>query len=53
VLAEHAAIVDSIRRGEPELAAGAVAEHLSRTLVALRLPIAAGWNALLPAGLRQ
>jgi len=44
VLAEHAAIVDGIRRGEPDLAAAAVAEHLARTLVALRLPIVVGWN---------
>ncbi|MCV3210917.1 GntR family transcriptional regulator [Mesorhizobium sp. YC-39] len=42
VIAEHAAIVEGIRRGQPEQAAAAVAEHLARTLVALR-PIAAGW----------
>jgi DNA-binding GntR family transcriptional regulator len=53
VLAEHAAIVDGIRRGEPELAAAAVAEHLSRTLVALRLPMAAGWNMAAPASVGQ
>jgi DNA-binding GntR family transcriptional regulator len=45
VLAEHAAIVEGIRCGQPEQAAAAVAEHLARTLVALRLPMAAGWGA--------
>ena len=45
VLAEHAAIVEGIRRGQPEQAAASVAEHLARTLVALRLPVAAGWGS--------
>lgn len=53
VLVEHAAIVDGIRRGEPEVAAAAVAEHLSRTLVALRLPVATGWKAPPQVRLRQ
>lgn len=44
VLAEHAAIVEGIRSREPERAAAAVVEHLARTLVALRLPVAAGWG---------
>jgi DNA-binding FadR family transcriptional regulator len=46
VLAEHAAIVEGIRHGQPEQAAAAVAQHLARTLVALRLPIAAGWGSV-------
>ncbi|WP_328824637.1 GntR family transcriptional regulator [Mesorhizobium neociceri] len=45
VLAEHAAIVEGIRRGQPEQASAAVAEHLARTLVALRLPVAGSWSA--------
>jgi DNA-binding GntR family transcriptional regulator len=45
VLAEHAAIVEGIRCGEPEQAAAAVAEHLAQTLVAVRLPLAASWGA--------
>ena len=45
VLAEHAAIVEGIRSGQPEQAAAAVAEHLAQTLVALRLPMAVGWGA--------
>ncbi|WP_292414469.1 GntR family transcriptional regulator [Mesorhizobium sp.] len=45
VLAEHAAIVEGIRRGDPEQAAAAVAEHLACTFVALRMPVAAGWAA--------
>ncbi|MBB4276024.1 GntR family transcriptional regulator [Rhizobium mongolense] len=44
VLAEHAAIAEGIRRGQPEQAAAAVAQHLAQTLVALRLPTAAGWG---------
>jgi DNA-binding GntR family transcriptional regulator len=39
VLAEHAAIVEAVRSGDPDRAAAAVAQHLSKTLVALRLPI--------------
>jgi DNA-binding GntR family transcriptional regulator len=49
VLAEHAAIVEGIRRGQPEQAAAAVAQHLARTLVALRLPTAAGWGSVATA----
>jgi DNA-binding GntR family transcriptional regulator len=43
VLAEHAAIVEAIRSGDPERAAGSIAVHLTNTLLAMRLPIAAGW----------
>ncbi|MBL0375401.1 GntR family transcriptional regulator [Rhizobium sp. KVB221] len=42
VLAEHAAIVQAVRLGDPERAAAAMALHLSNTLVALRLPTATG-----------
>lgn len=49
VLAEHAAIVEGIRRGQPEQAAAAVAQHLALTLVALRLPTAAGWGSVVTA----
>ncbi|MGX9144898.1 GntR family transcriptional regulator [Mesorhizobium sp. 128a] len=45
VLVEHTAIVEGIRCGQPDQAAAAVAEHLARTLVALRLPVAASWGA--------
>jgi DNA-binding GntR family transcriptional regulator len=44
VLAEHAAIVDGIRSGNPERAAKALQVHLSKTLVALHLPSTAGWT---------
>lgn len=40
VLAEHTAIVQAVRLGDPERAAAAMALHLSNTLIALRLPIA-------------
>lgn len=43
VLAEHAAIVEAIHSGDPERAAGSMAVHLTNTLLAMRLPIAAGW----------
>ncbi|WP_307148124.1 GntR family transcriptional regulator [Rhizobium tibeticum] len=43
VLAEHAAIVEAIRSGDPERAAGSIAVHLTNTLLAMRMPIAAGW----------
>lgn len=39
VLTEHRAIVEGVRSGDPERAAVAMAEHLARTLVVLRLPV--------------
>jgi DNA-binding GntR family transcriptional regulator len=44
VLAEHAAIVEAVRSKEPERAAAAMAEHLTRTLVALRGSAVAAWT---------
>jgi DNA-binding FadR family transcriptional regulator len=44
VLAEHDAIVEGVRSGDPERAAAALALHLSTTLVARRLPTAASWT---------
>ena len=43
VLAEHAAIVEAIRSGDPERAAGSIAVHLTNTLLAMRLPATPGW----------
>ncbi|MEK1887701.1 MAG: GntR family transcriptional regulator [Phyllobacterium sp.] len=43
VLAEHAAIVEAIRSGDPERAAGSTTVHLSNTLLAMRLPTTPGW----------
>jgi DNA-binding GntR family transcriptional regulator len=43
VLAEHAAIVEAIRSGDPERAAGSIAAHLSNTLLAMRLPTVPDW----------
>ncbi len=37
VLAEHAAIVEALRGGEPEVAGEALAKHLSSTMTALRV----------------
>jgi DNA-binding GntR family transcriptional regulator len=42
VLGEHAAIIASVRGGDPAGAAAAMAEHLSNTLAVLRSPIDAG-----------
>jgi DNA-binding GntR family transcriptional regulator len=42
VLAEHAAIVEAVRSGNPGRAAVAMARHLSNTRVALQRPIATG-----------
>jgi DNA-binding GntR family transcriptional regulator len=39
VLAEHRAIVEGVRSGDPERAAAAMREHLATTLVVLRLPV--------------
>lgn len=44
VLAEHAAIVESLRSGNSEDAAAAVAQHLSTTLAALQLPVMTPWG---------
>jgi DNA-binding GntR family transcriptional regulator len=44
VLAEHGAIVDAIRSGDPEGAAAAVATHLAKSLAALRSPGKIGWK---------
>jgi DNA-binding GntR family transcriptional regulator len=52
VMAEHAAIVEAVRSGDPDRAAAAVAHHLSRTLVALRSPIVTGFVRG-PADLRR
>jgi DNA-binding GntR family transcriptional regulator len=43
VLTEHRAIVEAIRSGAADRAAAAMAEHLNRTLSALRSPIASSW----------
>ncbi len=43
VLAEHTAIVEGIRSGDPVRAASALAAHLSGTLAVLRLPAVAHW----------
>lgn len=43
VLAEHAAIVEAIRTGEPARARDALAGHLSSTLQVLHLPDVSGW----------
>ena len=53
VIAEHAAIVEGIRREQPEQAAAAVADHLARTLAALRLPRTAGWGSVAVARKQQ
>ncbi len=39
VLAEHRAIVEGVRSGDPECAAAAMREHLATTLVVHRLPV--------------
>lgn len=43
VLAEHTAIVDGVRSGDPDAAAAAVAAHLAGTLAALQLPVVSHW----------
>lgn len=43
VLAEHAAIVEGVRSGDPVAAAAAVASHLAGTLDALHLPTVSSW----------
>lgn len=43
VLAEHTAIVDGVRSGDPAAAAAAVAAHLAGTLAALHLPAVSRW----------
>ncbi|TDB89523.1 GntR family transcriptional regulator [Actinomadura sp. KC216] len=44
VLAEHGAIVEAIRSGDPLRAAQALAAHLDGTLGVLRLPSVANWD---------
>jgi DNA-binding GntR family transcriptional regulator len=44
VLAEHRAIVAAVRSGEPDRAATAMSDHLSRTLAALHSPIMSSWS---------
>ncbi|MFI0409150.1 GntR family transcriptional regulator [Actinomadura sp. 3N508] len=44
VLAEHGAIVEAIRSGDPLRAAQALAAHLDGTLTVLRLPSVANWD---------
>ncbi|TMR00528.1 GntR family transcriptional regulator [Actinomadura soli] len=44
VLAEHGAIVEAIRSGDPLRAAQALAAHLDSTLNVLRLPSVANWD---------
>jgi DNA-binding GntR family transcriptional regulator len=44
VLAEHRAIVEAVRAGEPEGAGQAVAAHLSSTLAALNISDFPGWT---------
>jgi len=44
VLAEHRAIAASLRSGDPEAAAAAVAQHLATTLAALHMPPTAPWG---------
>jgi DNA-binding GntR family transcriptional regulator len=39
VLTEHRAIVEGVRSADPECAAAAMTEHLTKTLVVLRLPV--------------
>ncbi|MGH3828770.1 MAG: GntR family transcriptional regulator [Pseudonocardiaceae bacterium] len=47
VLAEHTAIIDGVRSGDPAAAAAAVAAHLANTMAALRMPAVSRWA---PAG---
>ena len=51
VLAEHTAIVDGVRSGDPERAGAALGAHLSGTLAALHLPGVAPWAQNVQAGL--
>ncbi|TDD85917.1 GntR family transcriptional regulator [Actinomadura rubrisoli] len=44
VLAEHTAIVDALRSGDPLRSARALAAHLGGTLAVLRLPAVANWD---------
>lgn len=45
VLAEHAAIVEGVRSGDPATAAASVAAHLAGTLAALRVPAVSRWTS--------